>query len=361
MKYASIFIASALGVAAGLISAHLLGVEKKPEPPIFTPAPNPFSSGIFANGIVESAQSSGTNVNINPEVSGPVTQILAHEGDQVCAGAVLLTIDDSVQRAIVEQQKLQADASQSALSGLKALPRRENLDVFDAQVTVARASLKTAQDQFDKQQHAYELDPGSVSKESLDNAANAVCLAQANLDLAQKQLDLTRAGAWRFDVDSQEAQHSAAVQAYHAASALLAKYAIKAPVDGVVLSVNSAVGSYVSPAGSYETYTGAFAPVVVMSSAQDQLGVRVYIDEILVSRLPPPEKIRAQMSIRGTDLRIPLEFVRVQPYVTPKIELSNQRQERVDLRVLPVIFRFASRVDARVYPGQLVDVYVGEE
>jgi HlyD family secretion protein len=64
------------------------------------------------------------------------------------------------------------------------------------------------------------------------------------------------------------------------------------------------------------------------------------------------------MSPTGTELKVPLEFVRVQPYVSPKIELSNERQERVDLRVLPVIFRFQKQ-DLPVYPGQLVDVYIG--
>ena len=62
----------------------------------------------------------------------------------------------------------------------------------------------------------------------------------------------------------------------------------------------------------------------------------------------------------GSDNKVPLEFVRVQPYVSPKIELSNERQEQVDLRVLPVIFRFEKK-DVPVYPGQLVDVYIGKE
>jgi HlyD family secretion protein len=55
-----------------------------------------------------------------------------------------------------------------------------------------------------------------------------------------------------------------------------------------------------------------------------------------------------------------LEFVRIQPYVSPKIELSDERQEQVDLRVLPVIFRFR-KLDAPVYPGQEVDVYIGQQ
>jgi HlyD family secretion protein len=71
--------------------------------------------------------------------------------------------------------------------------------------------------------------------------------------------------------------------------------------------------------------------------------------------------MNARMSIRGTNISIPLEYVRVQPYVTPKIELSNQRTERVDVRVLPVLFRFEKPKNLNIYPGQLVDVYIEEK
>jgi len=126
-----------------------------------------------------------------------------------------------------------------------------------------------------------------------------------------------------------------------------------------VLSVNATVGSYVSSLGAYDTYTQGADPLVVMGSPQNYLAVRCYVDEILVARLPASTQIQAQMSIRGSDLKVPLEFVRVQPYVSPKIELSNERQEQVDLRVLPVIFRF-QKGGAPVYPGQEVDVYIGQ-
>jgi len=98
-----------------------------------------------------------------------------------------------------------------------------------------------------------------------------------------------------------------------------------------------------------------------MGSPQDELGVRCYIDEILVHRLPADAQMHAQMFIRGTNVNIPLQYVRVQPYVSPKIELSDQRLERVDVRVLPVIFKFEKPKDINLYPGQLVDVYIGEK
>jgi HlyD family secretion protein len=127
-----------------------------------------------------------------------------------------------------------------------------------------------------------------------------------------------------------------------------------------VLSVQAAVGSYVSSLGAYDPYTQGMDPILVMGNGQGHLNVRCYVDEILIGRLPPAAKIHAQMFIRGTNTQIPLRFVRVQPYVSPKIQLSNQRLEKVDVRVLPAIFQFEPTPGVAVYPGELVDVYIGD-
>jgi HlyD family secretion protein len=289
-----IFTVAVLGILAGLVAAYFFGMVRKAQPPVFKPVTNPFESAIYANGMIESDQASGANINIFPQVSGPITQLLVHEGQPVSAGTPLFTIEDSVQKANAE---------------------------------LAAANLKAARDQYDKRRAAYEIDPKSISKDVLDTAEDTVN------------------------------QASAAVKA---ANALLQYYSVKAPVDGVVLAVNAAVGGYVSSQGNYDTYTELFDPLVVMSGPQAYMEVRCYVDEILVSRLPSHWHIQAEMQITGTDIRVPLEFVRVQPYISPKIELSNQKQEQVDLRVLPVIFRFEKK-DAPVYSGQMVDVFIGQK
>ncbi len=361
MRNKVLFSLSIIGIIAGLVSAYIYGMQKKPQPPVFNPAPNPYAKGIYANGIIESYQTSGENINIYPEVSGTITKILVAEGETVHKGTPLLIMDDSVQKAIVQQQQSQAEAALALLEELKAQPRKESLEVAKAQVEFTSASLKTAQDQLDKQRKSYELDPRSVSKDALDNAVNAVKVAKANLEVVQKQYELTKAGAWVYDIKNQENQYNALSKAFTASNALLAKYTIKAPVDGVILSIKAAVGSYISPQGAYGTYTQGFNPVIVMGSSQTYIGVRCYIDEILINRLPQASQMHAQMFIRGTNISIPLQYVRVQPYVSPKIELSSQRTERVDVRVLPVIFRFERPKNIYVYPGQLVDVYIGEK
>ena len=356
-----IFTLSIVGVLAALVAAFLFGQQRKAQPPVFKPVSNPYDSAIYANGIIESDQPNGENINIFPEVSGPITKVLASEGQQVTAGTPLFTIDDSVQRATTEQLKLQSEAALTLLDELKAQPRPETLAVTKAQVDLAESNLKAARDQSDKDRASYDMDPKSISKIVLDTAEDAVNQAAAALDVARKQYDLTKAGAWSFDIANQEKQYEALQQSYQSANALLVKYSVKAPVDGVVLVVNAALGSYVSSQGAYHPTTELFDPLVVMGAPQDHLEVRCYVDEILVSQLPSSFHIHAQMSIRGSYTnKVPLEFVRVQPYVSPKIELSNERQEQVDLRVLPVIFRFEKK-DVPVYPGQLVDVYIGKE
>jgi HlyD family secretion protein len=356
-----IFTLSIIGVLAALVAAYLFGRERKAQPPVFKPVSSPYESAIYANGIIESDQSSGENINIFPEVAGPITKVLVREGQPVSAGTPLFTIDDSMQRPTTEQLRLQSEAALALLEELKAQPRTETLAIAVSQVGLAESNLKAARDEYDKRRASYDIDPKSISKDVLDTAEDAVEQTAAALDVARKQYELTKAGAWSYDITNQAKQYEALKQSYKAANALLQKFSVKAPGTGVVLAVNATVGSYVSSQGSYDPYTELFDPSVIMGPPQDHLAVRCFVDEILVSQLPSSLHIRAEMSLRGSYTnKVPLEFVRVQPYVSPKIELSNERQEQVDLRVLPVIFRFEKK-DAPVYPGQLVDVYIGSQ
>lgn len=298
-----------LGVFLGIGSAFIMRMQQKPQPPAFKPASNPYSKGIYANGIIESAQSSGANVNIYPEVSGTVLRIPVSEGQKVKSGMALIILDDTVQRAATESAK--------------------------AQIEVAGATLGTVDAQYRKLKSAADTDPRSVSRDALDTAANAVRTAKANLELARKQ--------------------------YQSAEALLSRYVIKAVADGTVLSINTSAGSFISTQGSYNTYTSGFSPVLVMGNLNGDLAVRCYVDEILIQRLPSPAQMQARMTIRGTDITLPLKFTRIQPNVSPKIELSSQRSDRVDVRVLPLIFTFEKPKGLSLYPGQLVDVYIGEQ
>jgi len=302
-----IYAFSVAGVALAVASAYLMSEHGAAQPPLFTPTSNPYANGIYANGIVESLQNQGADIALDPQVAGQVTAVLVHEGEAVHRGQALLQLDDAVQRATTEQ--------------------------FAAQVENAAASRKNAADALAKQEHAFALDPRSVSKDALDSARNAAAIAATAVKVAQR--------------------------AQRTNQLLLDRYRLLAPRDGVVLAVAATVGSYASPQGTFDPRSGTTLPAMTLGTPQNRLQVRAYVDEILVSRMPRADRIAAIMTPRGTSRHIPLRFERIQPYVSPKIELSDQRQERVDVRVLPVVFSFAPPSGLTIYPGQQADIYIG--
>ena len=86
------------------------------------------------------------------------------------------------------------------------------------------------------------------------------------------------------------------------------------------------------------------------------LHVRVDVDEHDAWRVRGGAQAVASPRGNGST-RIPLEFVRFEPYVIPKKSLTGDSTERVDTRVLQVIYRIRDGEPA-VYVGQQMDVYI---
>lgn len=306
MKIRPLIFLACLGILIGIISVIVYNEKVIPQPPIAV-SYNPYEKGIYATGIIESYQSNASNINIYPQVAGTVTKIFVTDGQTVAKNSSILSIDDSIQKQTVIK------------------------DI--ANIKLAHANLINVFQQYIKIKKSYQLAPDSVSKNLLDNALNAVKINYQTLKVAKAQYRVDRA--------------------------LLEQYIIKSPIDGTILRVTVATGGYASPQGTYDSYTQTMLPVVQMGNITPELEVRCYLDEILVPELPDPSKFEATMFIRGMNNKsIPLEFVNIQPFTIPNIQLSDARNERVDVRVLPIIFKFKKPNDINVYPGQLVDIYI---
>jgi HlyD family secretion protein len=309
MKLRLLFIVAVSGIFIGLVSAYVYHQKIRLQPPLYVNL-SPYVHGVYATGIVESYQPTGVNINIYPDVSGKVTEVFVREGQMMKRGQSLLSLDNSVQVEIVAKDQ--------------------------AQVRFEQATLTNLQDQLSKIKKSYSLDSGSVSKNMLDNAVSAVHVAHESLNLAVMQ--------------------------YRADWALLNKYTLISPLEGIVLQIATATGSYVSSQGSYDPYTQSMLPVIQMAVISPFMQVRCFLDEILVPQLPARGKLEATLFVRGmNNSGIPLEFVSIQPYAIPHIQLSNERQERVDMRVLPILFKFKKPDNLNLFPGQLVDIYIQEK
>jgi hypothetical protein len=86
------------------------------------------------------------------------------------------------------------------------------------------------------------------------------------------------------------------------------------------------------------------------------LHVRVDVDENDASRVSATTP--ATGYLRGNkNIKTPLTFVRFEPYVVPKKSLTGDTTERVDTRVLQVIYSF-ERNDLPIFVGQQMDVFI---
>jgi len=128
----------------------------------------------------------------------------------------------------------------------------------------------------------------------------------------------------------------------------LDRLVIRAPVDGTLLQVNLRTGEYAQ--------TGVLSSPLMLLGAVDRLNVRIDIDENDAWRFRPQAPARAYL--RGNrDLATDLRFEYVEPYVVPKRSLTGDSSERVDTRVLQVVYSFPAGV-LPAYVGQQVDVFI---
>src|SRR5262249_52914079 len=126
----------------------------------------------------------------------------------------------------------------------------------------------------------------------------------------------------------------------------LERLEVRASVDGVVLQVNVRPGEFVG--------TPPNQALIVLGGPHKH--VRVDIDENDIARFRTglPAKARRRGDARG---EVPLHFVRVEPLVIPKKSLAGGTQERVDTRVLQVIYA-VGKTEAPLYVGQQLDVFL---
>jgi RND family efflux transporter MFP subunit len=293
-----------VGIVAAVFLVRKQRHVEPPPAPLVEPARAPFTNSIGARGIIESVNE---NVRIAPAVPGLIAKVNAKVGDEVKAGDVLIEQDRRDAAALVTIQETQIET-------LRAQIREAEVALADKRDQWARMEklAKTSVSSEEERQRVKFAEQASVS--ALDRVRTQLVAAQAQLERAKVQLDLLT---------------------------------IRAPRGGRILQVNVREGEYATFGGS--------EPLLLLGQV-DQFQLRADVDEDNASRVRPGCKAVAYIKGRREDA-IPLTFVRVEPYILPKRSLTGESSERVDTRVLQVIFRFEAPT-TQVYVGQQMDVFL---
>jgi len=318
---------------------------RREEPPPFAPPAAKFESSVGSVGLVEA---NTENIDVSCAVSGMVTQLYVKAGDGVHEGQKLFSVDDRDLEADLGVKRAALDTARAQLAKLKAQPRPEELPPLEAKVTEAQALLADAEVQVNLIESVFELDNQAVSKEDLLRRRENYRAAKARLAQAEKNLALTKAGAWGPDLEIARSQVAQAEAAVHQDEINIMRLTTRAPLEGTILQNKVRLGQYAQCGPLSE-------PLMILGSVFP-LHVRVDVDEHDAWRVR--DGMSAAASPRGNgSLRISLEFVRFEPYVIPKRSLTGDSTERVDTRVLQVIYRVKDQ-NAHLYVGQQMDVYI---
>ena len=294
----------------GIIAVTLLVLrlrESGPTPqPLIPPPQSPYADSIGGRGLVESVNE---NVRIAPATSGLIREVMVKVGDKISKGDVLFSMDD-----------------RDALSQVRV--QEAQVAVLEAQVATAQTIVADRKDQLDR---SIRLREKNVSSED-EAKRNLFAWQAADRELQSTLADLDLARARLAD-----------------ARVRLDLLTIRAPRDGTILQVNIRPGEY-TMVNSSET--------AILLGDISQLQLRVDVDESDAPSIR--EGCTGIAFLKGSrEKSVPLEFVRIEPYILPKKSLSGESTERVDTRVLQIIFRFKNPAFP-VYVGQQMDVFLQE-
>jgi HlyD family secretion protein len=318
--------------------------------PVVPPTEAPYRQNVAGSGIVESATE---NIAIGPVVPGVVMKLYVKVGDLVKAGDPLFQVDDRDLQSELVKAQANLKAVREKVARLESFPRPEEVPPAEAKVRADEQLVADARNQFEMVTMVSKSDARAISRDELDKRRYALSVAEARLAQSQAELSLLKAGSWVADLAVARADVLTAQADIDAVKIELERRVTRAPIDGRVLQLKTRLGEYAP--------TGVLQQPLILLGGVETLNVRVDVDENDAWRISPGA--RAEATVRGNrDLKTPLSFVRVEPYVVPKRSLTGESSERVDTRVLQVIYGFDPKRLPNVYVGQQMDVFIeGQE
>jgi multidrug resistance efflux pump len=310
------------------------------------PALNPYPHGIAASGIVEAV---GRNVHCAAPEPGLVTRVSVQVNDRVKTGEPLFELDSRPLEADRLRARAALQVAEQNLERLQAMPRPEDVKPLRAALAEATAKYEHAKRDFERAQRM--LNGVAISSQEADEKQTALTAAHARRDEAQAQLDRVLAGAWQQDLRVAQRSVEQAGADLQAIQLRLERLTVRAPRDAVVLKRQLEPGEYAASA----------QPVVVLGDLS-ALQVRAQVDEQDACFLRPG--VRAVASVPGKAVStFALRMTRIEPLAVAKTQLVGSNTELVDTRVVEVVFSVepAASDSVRLYPGQVVDVFLDTE
>ena len=278
------------------------------------------SNAIATNGKVRPVE----DFEAHAPAAATVRRVLAHQGDHVQAGQLLLQLDDSEARARAAKGLASLKAAQADLHSIQTGGSHEEVLITQSELVKARSERDAAKRNLETLQQLQQQ--GAASPAEVEEARTRLKLAQATVSfLEQKETD-------RYshpEIAKVKAEQEEARAAYEAAEDTLRGSSVRAPRSGIVYSLPVRVGSYVNP-----------GDLLVQVADLRSVQVVGYVDEPEIGRLASGQKVTVTWDAlpgriwQGTITRVPSTVFQLGTRNVGEIACTV---DNGDLRLLPNI------------------------
>ncbi len=188
-------------------------------------------------------------VNVSPQVSGYVVEVLVSDNQRVEAGQVLARIDPTTFQARLDQAIANADALEAAITAVDDRAALEQAMIAQRVAGLASARAEASRSDADLRRYGDLAEKGWVSDQKLSAVRANAAQSTASVAQAQAALDAERRSAESLGSAKAQtiAQAAAARAAVQQARLDLERTVIRAPVAGVVGARSVRIGQLVQP------------------------------------------------------------------------------------------------------------------
>ncbi|MBE7383610.1 MAG: efflux RND transporter periplasmic adaptor subunit [Leptolyngbya sp. SIO1E4] len=259
------------------------------------------TSQILASGVVQAERT----INLSPEDSGKIAELLVQEGDFVTQGQMIARMASRRSQAEVNQFQAALDQAEADLTQRRAGARSEEIAEAQARVEAAQASVEATQAQLQKAQAELTrfqqlADQGAVSANELgtylttEQETNANLVAdQQRLEEAQAALAMLRNGTRPEEVAQAEAAVAQAEAQLTAVQVQLEETVVRAPFAGIITRRFAETGDFVTPNTAASSGDGASSTSIAELSSGLEIEAKVPEANIAKLRVGQTAEIRS--------------------------------------------------------------------
>ncbi len=254
------------------------------------------------------------------EVAGRLVTLQVHPGQTVKAGAVIATLDDTLDRGERAIRAQELEVARADLTLLEAGSRVEDVRAARAQLEAARASHAMLAKQVAREREL--LARGAVAAAQLDELEAQLAQALGQQQALEERVRLLSRGARAEELARAHARVAQAQDALALAESRLGKRVLTAPIEGLVLDTYLELGE-IAAAG---------APVAALvDRRRPYADVFVPVAEVPLLQLGDS----LALAVEGVAHEVPATVERIFPHAefTPRYVYSPRERPNLMVRV----------------------------